>query len=99
MTNLLTRDMKDRRLSVDYPRQGETIARPRYTLRVSAPEHATNVEVALDQGPWLPCRRAEGYWWYDWSDYDSGEHEIVTRMETPEGLRISAEQHEFFVAP
>ncbi|MBI4376969.1 MAG: hypothetical protein HY549_11030 [Elusimicrobia bacterium] len=84
-------------LSVDYPQQGERVISPQYTLRLSAPEGAKNVEVSIDQGDWRCCRQADGHWWYDWSGYDNGEHEIVARIETQEGGKISSEPHEFFV--
>lgn len=38
-----------------------------YTFRVAAPETADEVDVSIDRGPWRPCRRAAGYWWFDWS--------------------------------
>lgn len=99
MTALLTNERPAAQvLSLDYPRQNEKVTSPDYTFRISAPEDAKSVEVAVNQGPWQPCRKAAGHWWYDWSGYGSGEHEVVTRMKTPRGLRITAEQHEFFVA-
>ena len=85
-------------LSVDYPRQGETIDGVSYTFRISAPANVQKVEVAVDQGAWQPCRQSAGYWWFDWSGYDSGEHEITSRLVTAGGKPIIAEPHEFFVS-
>lgn len=84
-------------LSVDYPQQGERVTSACYTLRLSAPANARSVDVAIDDGPWQSCRQSNGYWWYDWSGYQNGEHEIVARVETQEGARVSSEPHEFFV--
>lgn len=84
-------------LSIDYPRQGETITGAGYTFRVSAPLDSRVVEVAIDQGPWKPCREASGFWWFDWSGYESGEHQLVARLVTAEGRPISTEPHEFLV--
>lgn len=84
-------------LAVDFPRQGERIASREYTLRVSAPEDIKRMDVSIDQGDWLPCRKSAGYWWYDWSGYDSGEHEILARIETSDGKFVSCEPHEFLV--
>ncbi|MFI5363441.1 MAG: hypothetical protein ACHQ49_15855 [Elusimicrobiota bacterium] len=84
-------------LSVDFPRQGETIASDAYTFRISAPGDVQKVEVAIDQAEWRPCRQSAGYWWSDWSGYENGEHEITARLVTAEGRAISAEPHEFFV--
>jgi len=85
------------RLSVDFPRQGERITSPTYAVRVTAPADARVVEVSLDQGPWQPCRDSVGHWWYDWADYSSGEHEVIARIITRGGERLSCEPHEFFV--
>ena len=83
---------------LDYPVQGDTISGRDYTVRISAPEGTKLVEVAVDQGQWKPCRQAAGYWWYDWSGYEAGEHEIVARSNTPEGRTLRSEPHEFLVA-
>lgn len=85
-------------LAVEYPRQNEKITSSTYTVRVYAPENAKTVGISIDQGEWTSCRPSVGYWWYDWSGYENGEHEISVSMETSEGTRIIAEPHEFFVA-
>lgn len=82
---------------VDFPRQNEVVRSPEYALRVSAPESVKSVDVCIDQGEWQPCRQAAGHWWYDWSGYAEGEHEVITRSESAEGRTITCEPHEFFV--
>ncbi len=82
---------------LDYPLQGEKISAGQYSVRVAAPG-AKAVEVAIDQGDWRACREAVGYWWFDWSGYEAGEHEVVARVRTPEGRVARSEPHEFFVA-
>ena len=84
-------------LAVNFPRQNEVVSSAQYTVRVFAPESAKRVGISVDQGPWKSCRPAVGFWWYDWSGYENGEHEIIVYMETPEGKRITCEPHEFFV--
>lgn len=84
-------------LAVDYPRQNEMITSETYAVRVFAPEGAKRVGISIDQGPWKSCRPAVGYWWFDWAGYENGEHEIVVSMESPEGVRVLSEPHEFFV--
>ncbi|MDE2292245.1 MAG: hypothetical protein KGL53_09195 [Elusimicrobia bacterium] len=83
---------------LDFPKQGERVDWPQYTLRVSAPEGTTNVEVAIDQGDWQPCRQANGHWWFDWSGYQGGEHEAIARMETRPGRFALSDPHEFIVS-
>lgn len=84
-------------LAVEYPRQGETIASTDYTVRVFAPDSAKKVGISIDQGPWTSCRYAVGYWWFDWSGFENGEHQIVVSMENGQGDRVISEPHEFFV--
>jgi hypothetical protein len=84
-------------LAVDYPRQNETISSSSYTIRVFAPEGAKRVDISIDQGPWMSCRDSVGFWWYDWSGYENGEHQIAVSMETSEGVRVISEPHEFYV--
>jgi hypothetical protein len=84
-------------LAVDYPRQNEKITSSNYTIRVFAPEGARSVDISIDQGPLQSCRNAVGFWWYDWSGYENGEHQIAVSMETPEGVRVISEPHEFYV--
>lgn len=85
-------------LAVEFPRQDERITSSDYTVRVFAPETALKVGISIDQGPWKSCRSAVGYWWYDWSGFEDGRHQIVVSMTTPEGSRIISEPHEFEVA-
>ncbi|MBI3300340.1 MAG: hypothetical protein HYZ75_19410 [Elusimicrobia bacterium] len=60
---------------VDFPRAGEVIAGPDYTLRISAPA-AARVEVSIDNSGWQPCREALGLWWYDWRGCVSGTRQL-----------------------
>lgn len=82
---------------VDYPKQDELVSSARYAIRISALKDAKSVEVAVDQGPWQPCRQAVGHWWYDWSGYENGEHEVVARSKTREGKCTLSDAHEFLV--
>lgn len=88
------------RPQIDFPAQDETICSREYSLRISAPESSGNVDVSINQGPWLPCRKAAGHWWYDWSGYDAGEHEVIARARAAEASRwMVSLPHEFFVKP
>ncbi|MFI5361813.1 MAG: hypothetical protein ACHQ49_07570 [Elusimicrobiota bacterium] len=87
------------RPEIEYPKDGETIVSPEYTVRIAGPEAAEAVDVSIDQGPWRACRKEVGYWWYDWSGYDEGDHEIIARtlgsngrwrMSVPRELLVAA---------
>lgn len=83
--------------TVDFPVQNETICSSHYTIRVSASEKAESVDVSIDQGTWQACRKAEGFWWYDWSDFDNGEHEVIARTPGKGGRYQIAVPVEFMV--
>lgn len=70
---------------LDYPKPGEVITSPNYTLRVGATENVQTVEVSIDGSPWLPTRPAAGFFWFDWSNYMSGRHEIAVRARLSDG--------------
>ncbi|OGR87524.1 MAG: hypothetical protein A3J74_09835 [Elusimicrobia bacterium RIFCSPHIGHO2_02_FULL_57_9] len=65
---------------LDYPQEGEVIRSSQYTFRIGAPKHAQGVEICINHGPWQPCRQASGFWWYDWSDFKSGEYRVTARI-------------------
>ncbi len=69
-------------IAVEYPQEGEIITSPSYTFRIDA--GAARVEIAVDGNVWTSCRRSDGYWWFDWSDYESGLHQALVR-EAPRG--------------
>lgn len=71
-------------LWIDYPRETEVLSGDEYVIRcgVGGAEH---VELSINQGDWLPCRFASGYWWYDWSGIPQGDHTLVLRMRTGDG--------------
>lgn len=85
------------RPAVEYPKRGEKVTSPDYTIRVFAPEPAGSVVLSIDGGPWIACRPSVGYWWFDWSGFGDGEHRIVAALESPDGERFDAEPREFFV--
>lgn len=64
---------------IDFPSHGETVTSDRYTLRIGAIGDG-HVGISMDGGPWLPCRRRQGYWWFDWSGYAPGRHKAVARL-------------------
>lgn len=73
-------ETKTVKASIDYPQEDETISSPHYTLRIKAPLNAEKVEICIDGAPWQLCRYSSGHWWYDWSGYFSGDHEVVARI-------------------
>lgn len=80
---------------IDYPLEKETLESPSYTIRVAAND-ARLVRIAINQGPWLECRPAAGYWWFDWSGYAPGEYELVACADHRDGREyVSTPAHCF----
>jgi hypothetical protein len=76
--------------AIDYPKDGERLDPPAYTLRLSAPG-ARRMTVAIDQGTWQECRDAVGYWWFDWRPEGAGEHELIACAEYEGGREAVSE--------
>ncbi|MDD2804024.1 MAG: hypothetical protein PHV33_00585 [Elusimicrobiales bacterium] len=69
---------------VDYPKNLETITSKQYTMRIGASD-CTGVDISVNDQPWQPCRWANGYWWFDWTNYTTGTHQLVARMHKRNG--------------
>lgn len=82
-------------VAIDYPRHDETITSNDYTFRVVAMPGVRKVEVSINESAWEPCRHAGDSWWYDWSGYTRGEHEVTARVLLADG-RYLATEHRFF---
>jgi len=85
------------RLEIDYPSEGERVSKSGYTFRVGAEEALSFAEVSIDRGPWRPCRQACGFWWYDWSGYDGGEHMVTARAVAHDGRALNSTPRRFTV--
>lgn len=70
---------KEPLLTIHYPKPEETISSPEYTFRVMT-RLPGPVEISIDKGPWVRCRPAVGYWWFDWKCNGGGRHEVVARV-------------------
>ena len=84
-------------VSIDYPQQDEGISSENYTFRFGSTPWAEKMEVSIDRGPWLTCRSAEGYWWYDWSNYTPGVHRLTVRAVSSDGTVTVSSQRRFQV--
>src|SRR5688572_20847826 len=82
--------MEQQEVCIDYPMEGEKICHPSYTIRVGCPEMQKCV-VSIDDNPWQACRFESGYWWFDWSNYMSGRHEIEVKCLTKDGHTMTSE--------
>ena len=84
-------------IELDHPQQGEKITAPHYTFRIGVYGDTERVEISINQGHWQPCRHSVGYWWYDWSGYTKGRHQVVARARTKDGQVFTSETRKFQV--
>ncbi|MHB2025993.1 MAG: hypothetical protein ACYCPQ_05075 [Elusimicrobiota bacterium] len=84
------------RVIIDYPRPDEVIASASYAFRISASKSARAVKVSIDNGPWMDCRQAVGYWWHDWFKSDAGSHEVWARAVSAMGRVTLSDSCRFF---
>lgn len=80
---------------VECPGEAAVIARPSYTIHIAAGPGADSVQVSIDHGDWLPCREALGLWWYDWSGFEKGPHELSARSRAGEGIPTDSAPRRF----
>lgn len=81
-------------LSIDYPQAGETVRPGHYSIRISATLPVALVEVSVDGGTWTPCRQDAGYWWYDWTNFETGEHRLRARVPASDGIKEARAERE-----
>lgn len=84
-------------VAIEYPRHEETIESNNYTFRVAAMPGAKAVEVSVNESAWMPCRKSGEFWWYDWSEYGSGEHGVSARVQLEDGRQLITENRFFKV--
>ncbi len=84
-------------ITVDYPRQMETIIASTYTFRFTVRAIPEQVEISMDRGPWEACRVSGTHWWYDYKDYAPGNHQFVVRATMPGGKLILSSIRRFRV--
>lgn len=84
-------------VTVDHPQQAETILSPTYTFRLTVRAIPEKVDVAIDRGPWEACRVSGTNWWYDWSHYAPGSHQLIVRATLPGGKVVLSSVRRFKV--
>lgn len=85
--------MAEKTVVIDYPQRGELITSKEYAIRIEAKE-AAKVELSIDGGPWQLCRFAVGYWWFDWSGYLPGKHELAVLTTDENGSTVGEAQRQ-----
>ena len=90
--------MEQPRLEVEYPAADEVIGSSHYTFRISSTEALVEAEISIDRGSWRPCRHACGLWWFDWTGYGAGSHQVAARGVTRDGRAVNSTFRRFEVS-
>ena len=70
---------------IERPAEGEVLTGRSYTFQIGTATGVDAAEVSIDGGGWMPCRESIGLWWYDWSGFDKGAHELAARTRIGDG--------------
>lgn len=77
-------------VQVQCPAAGEEISGEAYSFHIAAAPGTLGVEISIDEGEWRPCREALGLWWYDWTGFEKGGHQVAARAFVGEGIMASS---------
>ncbi|MBO7605360.1 MAG: hypothetical protein J6S61_02710 [Elusimicrobiaceae bacterium] len=59
-------------ICIDYPQNNETVYCGHYCFRLGSRKPCSAMQVSINGGEWQNCRQANGYWWYDWWNFNTG---------------------------
>ena len=59
-------------ICIDYPQNNETVYCGHYCFRLGARKPCSAMQVSVNGGEWQNCRQANGYWWFDWWNFNTG---------------------------
>ncbi|MDI6758048.1 MAG: hypothetical protein QME32_08545 [Endomicrobiia bacterium] len=67
------------KIAIDHPSDGDNIGSHHYTVRISCSSSGL-AEISINGEPWLACREAVGYRWFDWCLAGPGAHILRARL-------------------
>ena len=59
-------------ICIDYPQNNETVFCGHYCFRLGSRKPCSAMQVSINGGEWQNCRQANGYWWFDWWNFNTG---------------------------
>lgn len=66
-------------ISVEHPQIGQRSYFPESEYQV-LDSSVEGLEISIDDDAWRPCRRGEGCWSYEWTEYQPGRRQAVVRV-------------------
>jgi len=71
-TNCKNNNETCKNICIDYPQNNETVYCGHYCFRLGSRKPCSAMQVSINGGEWQNCRQANGYWWYDWWNFNTG---------------------------
>lgn len=59
-------------ICIDYPQNEETVYCGHYCFRLGSTKPCSAMQVSVNGGEWQNCRYSNGYWWFDWWNFNTG---------------------------
>jgi hypothetical protein len=85
------------KITVEYPKENESINSKHYAFKISARIPVVKVEVSLDGSELKACRQAAGHWWFDWTGYSSKGYALTARARSKDGAEHMSSVRRFVV--
>ncbi len=67
-----TKKTNCKNICIDYPQNNETVYCGHYCFRLGSRKPCSAMQVSINGGEWQNCRQANGYWWFDWWNFNTG---------------------------
>jgi hypothetical protein len=58
---------------IDFPKANSQVYCGHYCFRLGSLPSADWVRISINGGAWHDCRNANGYWWFDWWNFETGK--------------------------
>lgn len=87
-----------RDICIDYPKSNEVVYCGHYCFRLGCSKgNAEWMKVSINEGPWQDCRCANGYWWFDWWNFQTGSF-TAEALASLNGKQIKTAKRKFKVS-
>jgi len=97
-TAVMTKETKETKgLYIDYPSDSENVFCGYYCFRIGTVGNSEWTKVSINGGQWQNCRRANGYWWYDWWNFQTGSFTLEA-LSLIDGKEVKSSKRKFKVS-
>jgi len=94
--NSCTTNTTYKSICIDYPQNNETVYCGHYCFRLGSTKPCSAMQVSINGGEWQNCRYANGYWWFDWWNFNTGNFYLEAKAYV-DGKEEKTEKRNFTV--